>query len=196
MRNLILAAAAIVFCVAWACNPPATTPATALPAGTVGVSYSSAVAASGQWTYTDATAVPGLALIGDLLEGVPSQQGKFEFAAQSSTTTTTQTQQQSFTICVNPAALVLPAMTVAPASVGQAYSLQFNVTGGTPPYHFSIGAGSLPPGLTLSSSGLLSGTPTAEASSASFTIVVTDSSIVNCLNGSSAPATAKLSIGL
>ncbi len=48
------------------------------------------------------------------------------------------------------------------ASVGSAYSFQFQATGGRPPYVFSY-EGSLPDGLTLSSSGLLSGTPTVGA---------------------------------
>jgi murein DD-endopeptidase MepM/ murein hydrolase activator NlpD len=44
-------------------------------------------------------------------------------------------------------------------STGQSYSYQFQASG-TPTPRFSIHSGSLPPGLTLSSSGLLSGRPT------------------------------------
>ncbi len=44
--------------------------------------------------------------------------------------------------------------------VGQPYSYQFRVSGGNPPYTFYVKSGSIPPGLSLSSSGLLSGTPT------------------------------------
>ena len=59
--------------------------------------------------------------------------------------------------------------------VGVAYSDQLTVTGGTSPFTWSVSAGSLPPGLTLSGSGgLLSGTPTT-AGSYSFTVKVTDS---------------------
>ena len=47
------------------------------------------------------------------------------------------------------------------------------VTGGTPPYTFSVGSGTLPPGLTLNpTNGDVSGTPTAPGT---FTIIVTDS---------------------
>lgn len=61
-------------------------------------------------------------------------------------------------------------------AVGTAYSQQFAATGGTSPYTWSVATGStLPAGLTLSSTGLLSGTPTAAVSSASFGITVTDS---------------------
>jgi hypothetical protein len=47
-------------------------------------------------------------------------------------------------------------------------------TGGTSPYSWTIASGSLPAGLTLSSNGLISGTPTAAASSTSVTFQVTD----------------------
>ncbi|HWF39020.1 MAG TPA: Ig domain-containing protein [Candidatus Acidoferrales bacterium] len=59
------------------------------------------------------------------------------------------------------------------ATAGTAYSQQFAATGGTPPYQWSTATGStLPAGLTLSSTGLLSGTPSA---SGTFSVTVTDS---------------------
>lgn len=50
---------------------------------------------------------------------------------------------------------------------------QIPATGGTPPYTFAITGGSLPPGLTMSAAGLISGTPTA-AGTFTFTVTVTD----------------------
>ncbi len=58
--------------------------------------------------------------------------------------------------------------------VGVAYSATLSATGGTPPYSWSVASGSLPPGLSLSASGTISGTPTATGSY-TFTIRVTDS---------------------
>jgi uncharacterized protein (TIGR03437 family) len=52
------------------------------------------------------------------------------------------------------------------------YSAQLNATGGTPPYTWSLVTGSLPPGLSLSPSGVISGTPTGVGSL--FTVQVTD----------------------
>lgn len=53
--------------------------------------------------------------------------------------------------------------------VGDAYSQQFSASLSPGPYTWSVTAGSLPPGLSLSSGGLLSGTPSAEGHY-SFTI--------------------------
>lgn len=59
--------------------------------------------------------------------------------------------------------LYLP-LTVKPiymtATVGTAFHKQLTGGGGTAPYTFSYSSGTLPPGTSLSSSGLLSGTPT------------------------------------
>jgi hypothetical protein len=57
------------------------------------------------------------------------------------------------------------------------YSQSVVASGGTPSYTYAVTVGSLPPGLTLSSSGLLSGTPTA-VGTYSFSIRATDTS--NC----------------
>ena len=63
----------------------------------------------------------------------------------------------------------LPAGTVA-----QAYSLQLSASGGSGGYTYSLLSGSLPAGLSLSGSGLLSGTPTVVVSG-NISIKVTDS---------------------
>jgi uncharacterized protein (TIGR03437 family) len=72
-----------------------------------------------------------------------------------------------------------PTLTCTPAAgpnqVGTAYSSSCSVTGGTPPYSFSISAGALPAGLILNpSSGAIGGTPTT-GGAYSYTINVNDS---------------------
>jgi flagellar biosynthesis component FlhA len=52
-------------------------------------------------------------------------------------------------------------------------SLTLTASGGAAPYVFAVTAGSVPAGLTLSSAGVLSGTPTIPGSS-SFTVRATD----------------------
>ena len=69
-------------------------------------------------------------------------------------------------------------LTLGPASLPAvtldfAYSAQLTASGGTPPYTFSVVSGGLPTGLTLSSSGLISGTPTQPGTS-TFTVQVKD----------------------
>ncbi|MDZ4288289.1 MAG: S8 family serine peptidase [Prosthecobacter sp.] len=65
-------------------------------------------------------------------------------------------------------------------AVSSAYSASFTATGGTAPYTWSLLSGTLPPGLTLSSQGLLAGTPTTPGAS-TFAVRVTDS--VNATSG-------------
>ena len=56
---------------------------------------------------------------------------------------------------------------------GTVYSVALKAKKGTAPYTFSVTSGTLPPGLTLSSSGLLSGSPTSSGTY-DFTVGVTD----------------------
>src|SRR6516165_2131989 len=70
-----------------------------------------------------------------------------------------------------------PPLSISPdslpgGSVGVAYRQAFTASGGPPPYTYSYD-GALPPGLSLSTDGVISGTP-AVAGSSSFTVTVTD----------------------
>ncbi|WP_341210629.1 putative Ig domain-containing protein [Sphingomonas paucimobilis] len=58
---------------------------------------------------------------------------------------------------------------------GAAYSEALSATGGTAPYSYAVTAGALPTGVTLSSNGMLAGTPT-QSGSFTFSITATDSS--------------------
>ncbi|GES43112.1 hypothetical protein RsS62_23640 [Rhizobium dioscoreae] len=76
----------------------------------------------------------------------------------------------------NPTITVTPT-TLTTATYGSSYSQSLTASGGKAPYTFSttLASGALPAGLTLSSSGTLSGTPTA-AGHFTFTVTGTDSS--------------------
>ena len=80
-----------------------------------------------------------------------------------------------------------PNISLSPSSLpagneSYAYSQAINPAGGTPPYNVILAQGSLPAGLTLSSGGLLSGTPT-EVGTFNFTLQADDS---NLMSGSQA----------
>jgi hypothetical protein len=59
--------------------------------------------------------------------------------------------------------------------VGVAYNATLTAQGGTTPYSWSLSSGTLPPNLSLSSAGVISGTPTTNASNLSLTFKVVDS---------------------
>ena len=69
---------------------------------------------------------------------------------------------------LNPASL-------ANGLVGTAYSQSLTATGGTAPFSFALTSGILPAGLTLATSGAITGTPTASnGAGVSLTFTVTD----------------------
>ena len=75
---------------------------------------------------------------------------------------------------------VCPALTMSPSSLpnatwGQAYNQSLSQTGALGAPTYAVTAGALPPGLTLSASGAISGTPTATGTF-NFTVTVSDNS--------------------
>lgn len=63
--------------------------------------------------------------------------------------------------------------TPPPLVAGEPFAHTLSATGGTAPYRFSIDSGSLPPGLTLSTNGTISGTPT-QAGTFQLAVLVVD----------------------
>ncbi len=72
-----------------------------------------------------------------------------------------------------PQTITLAPTTLPNATLGTPYSQTLTATGGTAPYTFAVTGGTLPPGLTLATTGTLSGTPTG-AGSFTFTVTATD----------------------
>ena len=79
-----------------------------------------------------------------------------------------------------PGTLSLTMGSLPGGTVGTAYNVTLVASGGTTPYTWSVSAGSLPAGMSLSSAGVLSGVPTASGSF-TFTAKVTDSSTPTAL---------------
>jgi hypothetical protein len=109
--------------------------------------------------------------------GTPTTTGTFNFSAQivdSSALPYTATEPETIVVAAAPIIAVTVTGNPPGGTVQSAYTTTFSATGGTPPYAFSLLSGSLPPGLTLLSSGVLSGTPTT-AGTSTFTIQAQDS---------------------
>jgi hypothetical protein len=166
---------------------------TSLPGGVAGSSYSATIAAAGgnpPYTFSDVGGfLPGgLSLSSSgALSGTPSVSGIANFTVQvkdSSTPAQTATASFSFTIS---GTLTIGTLALPGGVVGDSYNSTVAAAGGTAPYTFSRISGTLPAGLSLSSGGVISGTPSG-AGTSTFTVQVTDSS------NPAQKATAKLSI--
>src|SRR5450830_1195666 len=161
-------------------SPITVTPAS-LAAPVIGVSYNQTISSTGgvaPYTYTLTSTLPtGMTLsTAGVISGTPTATGVFVFGAQITDSTTptalTTTKNYSFTVAA-PVLVITPASPPAGA-VSQAYSQQFSTSGGTSGYTYVVESGTLPTGLNLSASGLLSGTPTATGTF-NFVLKSTDS---------------------
>lgn len=92
-------------------------------------------------------------------------------AASAADSTKTASATVSLTATAAPVAISTSVM--PNGTVGVAYSVALQATGGTTPYTWSIASGNLPAGLTLSTTGTASGVPTT-AGSSTFTVKVVD----------------------
>jgi hypothetical protein len=98
------------------------------------------------------------------------------------TTQPTQIPQFSVLKLDAPGPAILPVNGLAGPAVGQRFAQQLAATGGMPPYTWTLAAGNMPPGLSLSPGGLISGTPSSPGAF-SFTLVLTDSQGTSALGG-------------
>jgi len=180
---------------------------TSLPVATVDLPYSGTISTIGAtgpftWIVLSGSLPPGLTLSNSdtasvNITGTPTTVGTSTVTIQATDAAGTPI-SRTFTITVNPP----PSLTVTTTSlpngtVGTPYPSAASPGGftlqasfGTPPYKWSLvsGTGSLPTGLTLSSSGVISGMPTTVGTS-TFTVQVQDSATPN-------PATATRSLSI
>lgn len=84
------------------------------------------------------------------------------------------TATKNLSIVVNVAPVVISPSSLPQGMVGLVYASSVSASGGLAPYTFTVSAGSLPAGVTMSSSGTFSGTPTTSGPS-TFTVKVSDS---------------------
>lgn len=167
---------------------------TSLPAAAPGVPYTHQLQATGGsppyvWTHNPGTFVvrplpPGLTLSqSGVLSGTPSQAGEWPFTVEARDAGgVVASQTLTLTVMVGGGGgggttLTIVTSSLPNASVGQAYAQTFSAAGGTAPYTWSVVAGSLPGGMSLTPSGVLSGVPAAPGNYG-FTVRVADSGSV------------------
>jgi hypothetical protein len=160
-------------------SSPGITTASPLPPGTQNVAYNRSLASSGGsgsgYTYsqTGGNLPTGILLsLGGVLSGTPTVPGTYNFTVQvedsngcTGSTALTLVIACNVTISITPASLT--------PTVAASYSQQLSASGGQSPYTYAVLTGTLPAGLSLSSGGLISGTPTSDAT-ANFTVQATD----------------------
>ncbi len=138
-----------------------------LPAANAGQRYETRLTAEGgggpfRFTLLDSFGVPGLTLRADgTLTGVPLFDGVYQFQVLAASEGRDQAVPSIKRFALNVRSMELTTRAACPlpnATGGAAYSHQFQAFGGAPPYRWSA-VGTLPPGLSLSPGGQLSGTP-------------------------------------
>ena len=155
-------------------GPP---PATA----TAGTPYSFTYSASGAGPITFALnsgAFPtGLSLATNgALTGTPVSSGTFTGAARATNVAST---TQNFSIVVTCPALTINPTSLPSGTISTPYSQSLSTAGAAGSFSYLVTAGALPAGVTLSSGGLLSGTPTGSGMF-NFTVTSTGPGAGNC----------------
>jgi uncharacterized repeat protein (TIGR01451 family) len=146
------------------------------PSGENGVAYSDTLTATGgttPYTWSKTGTLPaGLSLsTTGVLSGTPSAAGTSTFFV----TATDANGQATTALSTSVTIIAGPSLTYAAPPQGEintAYTDTLTATGGTTPYTWSK-TGTLPAGLSLSSAGVLSGTPTT-AGTSTFFVIATD----------------------
>lgn len=149
---------------------------------TYGAAYSQVFNAGGSpgpYTYTVSGTLPaGLSFSGNTLSGVPTAPGSYPVSITATDAGLTGAGApfsitQAYTIEVPSPTLTLTPATLPATTAGLAYSETFSANGGVAPYSYTVTAGTLPTGLSLSSAGTLAGTPT-EAGTFNVSLTATD----------------------
>ena len=153
-----------------------------LPGANRNLYYSTSLEASGgiapyTWLLESGSLPPGLRLSSSgIISGTPTTTGNYSVTIRV-TDDDGYVKSKYFTMTVYEAGqsiLTIDSKETLPRGrKGASYSFSLKASGGTTPYRWSRVRGSLPPGLRLSSSGVISGTPSSTGSY-TFTVRVTD----------------------
>lgn len=145
---------------------------TALPAGAVGTPYLTTLLATGgtgarTWSITGGSLPAGLTLdpTTGTIAGTPTRPATVTVTvAVRDAGSPPDSATAALRLVVTVAPLVITTSSLPPGTVGTPYTATLTATGGVPPRTWSIAAGTLPAGLSLAPSGVVSGTPTRRSS--------------------------------
>jgi len=159
--------------------PPLVVETNVLTATTVGSGFEAALVATGgqrphTWQMAGGVLPPGLSLSSaGRISGTPQAAGQFVFSVRVSDGSGRSATASFAATTVN--ALRVLTANLPEVEPGSAYLATLEVTGGTSPYRWTVVEGQLPTGLTLSSSGVVTGTPSG-GSPTSVVVEAADSS--------------------
>ena len=145
--------------------------ASTLADATVGKSYSVSLAASGGtrsyvWQLESGSLPPGLSLLGNKISGYPTARGAYPFVVR---VTDTAGRTTTKTLAINVYELSMTTTALPDATMGAYYSFQLIAEGGKTPYKWARSSGRFPSGVTISSAGLVYGTPSVTGT---FTVIL------------------------
>jgi hypothetical protein len=131
---------------------------------------------------------------GNAIRPSPSTQASPSTEASASSSPPAETPSSAPTQTPAGSPLAITSVGLHGAEVGVGYgSVALGARGGTPPYSWSVTAGSLPAGIRLSTAGVVSGTPSA-AGHPTFTVTVRDSAAAIASSPSSINVVSRLAI--
>jgi Putative Ig domain len=151
-------------------SDPLSITTTSLNSGQTSTAYNATLAATGgtppySWTVASGDLPAGLTLsTSGTISGTPMTAGIANFTVQvSDAAATPHSTIGKLSLTISGGSLKITSVTPPTGTVGTAYQYQLAASGGVPPYSWALASGSspLPGGLTVSSAGVVSGTPTA-----------------------------------
>ena len=149
-----------------------------LPVGTLNAAYSETLSATGgtapySWSLAGGALPSGITLsTAGVISGSPTVVGSFNLTVEVRDANNC-TQRKDYVLAVDCPVITITPSTLPTGTVGVSYSQQLAAAGGVSPYRWNVSGGTLPGGITLSSGGLISGTPEA-AGNFTFTVQALD----------------------
>ncbi|MCX6357333.1 MAG: putative Ig domain-containing protein, partial [Candidatus Aureabacteria bacterium] len=152
----------------------------ALPEGTLGEPYRAELQARGGvppyvWTISEGDPPRGISLdrAQGVLSGTPRRVGSTLLLIQVSDTRGTQDTVE-LRLHIDTPPLTIVTSSLPRAELDTPYETALDATGGVPPYRWSLSAGTLPDGISVTPAGTLSGTPAGEAGEYEIAVTATD----------------------